>query len=394
VFALLSLAALASALPRVAAVLVLAVMSWCGWFQLGIDSRYSPKDFATHGHGENWHRLKSPEAWSDVWYALRRQTPPHVLAMPIDSMGNIDQLFRVLEISRAPLADTWYIGRDIGRVGHYAPELKVFDTDGLFTPAAVGTADHVSADAARRAFRLRPIATDLLDGWQVAVGRIIHELGDYRLAFGSRFRPHVLVRRATPPLPAQVLERYARASERLPRSFFLATLYGESVGAAIERRHDWVRRQLSGRRSFGVAQAPPALPGAGVEFDGVVRLHGCRTTHSQVAPGRAVELACYFEAVGAVARDYRVFVHWTDDSGAHVASSDHRPCGGFLPATEWSPGAIVEDRFEASFRPELAGKRLRARLGLFEGDHRARARPLASTDGHDRVHGPELVVIR
>jgi hypothetical protein len=51
----------------------------------------------------------------------------------------------------------------------------------------------------------------------------------------------VIVAHPSPPDHAEVHRRYDAFVAKFPRLYFLHTLYGESVGAAVERRRRIVR---------------------------------------------------------------------------------------------------------------------------------------------------------
>jgi hypothetical protein len=380
---------------RVAAGLGAVALVACGAVQIQIDSRFSPKDFRTHGRGQTWVRPKVAATWGDAWAALRRRTPPHVQRMTLDGMGMIQQLFRILEVSAAPEADNWYVGRDIGRVGYLSP-VRIFDTDGLFTPDVPGDPEwahggRVSRDLARRAFARKPVAAEVYEAWSPGVGQVMSELGDYEVVAGSRLRPITLVRRGPRPSPRQILDRYARVARKLPSWFYPATVYGESVGAAIDKRCDYVRSVLGEGAGFEVPAVPRGLVGGEARFeDGGVILYGCAFSVPEVPRGSAVDFTCYFEATEPPRRDYRVFVHLVDGAGRRVLGADHAPCGGFFPMRDWPAAHIVRDRVEVPIPADLPTASLTAYVGLFDGAHRAPAEPPEKTDGQDRVVGPTV----
>jgi hypothetical protein len=248
---------------RFAAVLPGAALFYNGVQQCQIDSRFSRAEFRTHGRGQNWVRVKTRLSWHDSWLALRRRTPPHVARMRVSSMGMIQQLYRILETSRRPESESWYVGRDIGRVGYYSP-IRIFDTDGLFTPDVVRDSQwrrsgRVSAELARRAFAREPIGAEVFGRWSLAVGEILPELGGYDVLSGSRRQPVVLRRRGERPTPEQILRRYGRAAARFPSWFYLSTLYGECVGAAFEKRQAHVRAMLQGQASSPGTEAAAGI---------------------------------------------------------------------------------------------------------------------------------------
>ena len=205
-FGLLSLAAAADALVRRAirrrwlwapALVTLALAAATAVYQVQIDSRYSAQDNASHGG--DWLKPKTRDAYRDAWLSIRHIAPPHVAAMSMDGMGMIQQLFFVIEASAAPEEQSWFIGRDIGRVGYYSP-VRIFDEDGLFTPEVVASREwrksrYVTPGLMAEAFRHRPVTTDLLDRWPYAARSLRPELEqDYEPVVGGWNYPEVLMR--------------------------------------------------------------------------------------------------------------------------------------------------------------------------------------------------------
>ncbi|MFT5357990.1 MAG: hypothetical protein ACI9KE_005227, partial [Polyangiales bacterium] len=328
-----------------------------------IDSRYSVSDFHTHGRGEDWRRPKTAEAWADTWAALRGEWPDHVRAMPAYQNGMITQVYALIEADERPLEDVWFIARDIGRVGWLTP-VRVFDTDGLFTPDVVELgAETVDHDIILRAFE-RPIAMSELYGpWAVGA-----QLPEVRAAY----RPHPdfghLGARDVPrPSPELILERYEYALSRLPSAYSLMTLYGEGVGAAVERRVELVRG-LASDAAGAVLDEAPSFARPAVRLDDSVDLLGCEVP-SEAAAGEDLSISCYFKVIRALPRNFDVFVHVIGGTFIH---GDHTPVGGFLPTSEWPVGRIVRDRFRVHVPDDYHGE-LSPRIGLYAGSRRARA---------------------
>lgn len=192
---------------------------------------------------------KSAEKWNDTLLAYRRVEPPHVARMGNYDMGQITQAWGVLEASAEPVSSSWFVGRDIGAVGYYTG-VRIYDTAGLVT-RDVSHAEpwrhrrEVTDDMARAMMAKRPVAGEVYDGWDLALGRNRSLLNGYRVRFGSQTRPHgfVAVDRAR-PRKREVVLRYEQFAAKFPRAFHLHTLYGESVGAAVEKRLRAVRVEL------------------------------------------------------------------------------------------------------------------------------------------------------
>lgn len=227
---------------RVLAMLSMGLLVHAAYFVVRIDNRYSPEEF----RDGRWILPKSMEKWRDTVWAFYRAEPPHVSAMHRYEMGQITQAWAVLETSAEPVEQSWYVGRDIGMVGYYTG-VRVFDTAGLFTPAVSHDRQWVEertvSDALiRRAMALRPLAGEIYEGWEIALARNPELLRGYRIRAGSMFQPvaWIAVDR-TPPSHDEVIRRYEEMVRRFPRWFHLHTLYGEAVGAAVERRLRIVR---------------------------------------------------------------------------------------------------------------------------------------------------------
>ena len=223
---------------------VLLLLGAAGVHQIGIDSRFSAKEFLTHGRGRNWVRFKTLGAWRDAWLALRRIPTPDIAARSVHRLGMIGQLFRVLENAPDAEDEEWYVGRDIGRLGYLSP-VRVFDTDGLFTPAVVaygfrpGT-ERVPPSLARQVFALHPLAGEVYEAWPPALAPYLQR-DHYEIVVGSPRYPVAFVRRGPKPPAEVVLDRYDRVDAMLPHGYYVSTLYGECVGAAFDKRHAYVR---------------------------------------------------------------------------------------------------------------------------------------------------------
>lgn len=223
---------------RAWALVPVGVVALSGFWIAQIDNRFSPEE----RHGRDWILPKSLDAWRDTQLAYRRIEPPHVARMSPYDMGQITQAWGVLEASAEPVATSWYAGRDIGAVGYYTG-VRVFDTAGLFTPAVSHAADwterrRVSDAMLEAMMALRPLAGEVYEGWETALGRRRDLLRGYRVRVAGPGGVPIawIATDRTPPAPAEVVRRYRAMAAKFPRWFHLQTLYGETVGAAVERR--------------------------------------------------------------------------------------------------------------------------------------------------------------
>lgn len=217
-----------------AALTVVCVSAW--WDVARVDSRYSPIEARTL-----WISKKELGKWSDSLKALRRIEPDHIARMNDYNMGQITQCWPVLDTSKEPIHEQWYAGRDIGALG-YLTEVNVWDTAGLVTAEvshdeAYGDRQFVTEKLAEAMFAKRPVAADLYDGWDLGVARRPRTWLRYKVVAGDTDHPNAIVatdREA--PAKEERLRRYRLLVEKMPHLFHLHTLYGEAVGAAVEKR--------------------------------------------------------------------------------------------------------------------------------------------------------------
>lgn len=386
--------------PRPAKLLTVAIALILVGVAIGflrMDVRFSPNDFATHGKGKAWVRYKTAQSVTDAMDSLARRPTAGIEVSDPERLGMIDQLFRVMEASSVPERESWFIGRDIGRVGYYSP-IQIIDTAGLFTPM-ITESDRWMRDRGvdealiATVFARSPVATDLLDGWGHAAAMDVGIQAEYEVMRGEARAPVWLRRRDAPrPSPLQVLERYERVVEAFRAPFYQATLYGESVGAAVEKRYAWIHPQLAG--SFDGQTLPSSIAPSITLGDGLVELGGCRreepaqlrVSHSEESV--EVVLACYWRALRPIARDWRVFVHVVDPAGHRVTQADHAPVAGLRPTSTWPTGEWVRAAVLV-YLPKGEGS-LEARVGLFIGGERMVATAGPNVDTVGRAIGPRL----
>jgi len=340
-----------------------------------------------------WNKRKSTELWADTWAALRRREPAHVTAMDSFQMGMVTQNYRLLEASAAPLADSWYVGRDIGKVGYYV-DARVFDTAGLFTPAVVQDAAwrvfrRPSGPLLDRVARLHPVALQLYEEWPVNFAREPSRLAGLVVTAGSRDVPIDLEQVGAGPEPEEILRRYERSLAKFPTTFYLSTLYGESVGAAMEKRTRVVRAIVDDLRAMG---APPAgAEGNGVVLGDQVTSRGCTlTTPGVVRAGTEVLMRCWLDVTKATRQSWTLFVHFVDARGVRVFSADHTPGGGLTPSTKWRDGQRVRDAHRFTV-PSVPPGDYQMIFGLYGASGRAPTSGPSGTVDHG-IRGPTLRV--
>lgn len=224
------------------AVVPLVIVAHAQWMVAQVDNRYSPEEAARGG----WILPKSMSKWRDTVWAFYRAEPEHVTNMNDYEMGQISASWGVLEASSAPVEDSWFVGRDIGMVGYYTG-VRVYDTAGLFTREVSRSREwtdaRVVSDALiRSAMSRRPLAGEVYEGWERTLGRHPDLLQGYRLRGGNWEQPVAWIAfDRERPSRAEVIRRYEAMVAKFPRWFHMHTLYGEAVGAVVERRLRIVR---------------------------------------------------------------------------------------------------------------------------------------------------------
>lgn len=361
-----------------------------------VDSRLSLID----RHDRPWTIPKTSARMNDTWLALKRIEPPHITAYGPFEMGLITQNYRLIEASEASLAESWFVGRDIGMVGYYTPA-KVFDTAGLFTPAVVQSDPwrhkrEVDDALIRAAFANAPVSLELLDEWTVPAGAHPALLVPYDVVVGSPSQPIDLVQRALPrPSPKEIVQRYEASLAKFPQWFDLHTLYGESCGAAMRKRVR-LARELLAADERATSSAPPALTrenGAGATLGGELESLGCEMTPPAVKAGEETTVTCWWRVLAKVKHAYGTFLHFIDvKSGSPLLLGD-RPAGGLRPTLSWSPGTIVRDEGQVRVPREMAPGRYPLRFGMWSGEGRMTVTPAPMNDGADRVPGGVLEVL-
>ncbi|HJX38777.1 MAG TPA: hypothetical protein VJ714_09255, partial [Anaerolineae bacterium] len=82
-------------------------------------------------------------------------------------------------------------------------------------------------------------------------------------------------------------------------------------------------------------------------LDNQVKLLGYYLDKPDYRPGDTISVTLYWLALQEMDKDYKVFVHLTDEGKTRlVAQSDRWPVYNFSPTTRWQPGEIVWDRHE------------------------------------------------
>ncbi len=125
-----------------------------------------------------------------------------------------------------------------------------------------------------------------------------------------------------------------------------------------------------------------------------VKLLGYHLDDVSYRPGDTVNVTLYWLALQEMDKNYKVFVHLTDENETHlIAQSDRWPVYNFSPTTRWEPGEIVWDRHEVRIPLDETPGTRRLTAGMYpletmqnlsvldeEGNPQGTRVPLASID--------------
>jgi hypothetical protein len=133
-----------------------------------------------------------------------------------------------------------------------------------------------------------------------------------------------------------------------------------------------------------IGERPPAaVPQHRLEatFGGAIRLLGYDLWPEQpaaLAPGAALTVTLYWQAVSEVAGDYTVFVHLVDAAGEIQAQGDGPPLEGRYPTSFWDRGELLRDAHPLTAGPGTVAGEYRLLVGLYTLEDGLR---LTVTDG-------------
>ena len=360
-----------------------------------VETRYMWAEHNSYGGGETWVVEKSRASFKETMQCMRREIPDSIKRLDIDELGMIHQLFDVLESSDQPLEQSWFVGRDIGRVGYFAP-VRIFDTDGLFTRMLSDDElwrEHkvISRALAEKTFALHPVAAELLKTWGMTVIESPAIMQEYEAIAGTPGNPRIMKpKRRKLPSTATMLGRYRAGYEKFPKHYFIQTLHGESVGAAMAWR---IRHILDVVQDHGPLTVKGVdegkLEGRGSFPDAGIAAHGCSFDSGSVERGGVVVARCFFEKTRDVDRGYKFFFHFEGPVRFHA---DHLPMGGLVPTNFW-PAGIVRDVVRIKVPKNVPAGKYRLMYGLYTWEERAKAAPPEATDGENRIKGPYLDVL-
>ncbi len=201
--------------------------------------------------------------------------------------------------------------------------------------------------------------------------------------------PHIVLPAERPVDISRVAAALQQAGEAHDRIWFLpyksADWDAEGAVVAWLDRH-WERLSRPGDEEIGsfalrlyrptrvaLATARPTE----AHWAGQIRLRAYRLVLAQgrgnaqtprkavLAPGDAITLTLFWEALQPPGGDYTVFIHLIAPDGRVVAQRDSRPLGGSYPTSEWQPNELILDRYVIIIPAEAKEGEYRLFVGLY-----------------------------
>lgn len=129
-----------------------------------------------------------------------------------------------------------------------------------------------------------------------------------------------------------------------------------------------------GTAFFSVTRATPAPQPGDLDipreryasFDGELMLLGCDVTPPAVSRDQPVHISLYWQAEQKPRQDYVVSVILTDEDGHVLDEILREPVDGLYPATLWTQGEVVRDRFDWVVSESVPEGRHRLWVGLWD----------------------------
>ena len=187
---------------------------------------------------------------------------------------------------------------------------------------------------------------------------------------------HLYVPLDAPPVPYSLAAGMATASgERLP-------VAGSEDGLAPLRT-----LTVSPLRAGLLQRIRPGIAAPADTADSL-RIQG----YDLAAAREGVSLRLFFETVGAVEKDWIVYIHLHDSKGERIDQFDGPPLAGLKPTSEWNRRALYIDRHQIRFPPGMLPGEYTLRIGLYDRESGERLSFLPGSEGRDHFEDGQLRV--
>jgi len=157
---------------------------------------------------------------------------------------------------------------------------------------------------------------------------------------------------------------------RMPDWYYVYTVFGEDVGAIVERHAHYINELAADPFMDKLENAPEELSLGPANFDEAIELLGCVTPQAQVQAGRTLTIDCTWRLLHQPPMPLRVFIHI--EAGNLGLISRDEPLGGRIqPLARWQIGKSVRHRWKIDIPPLQKPGKYQIFLGLFHQEHRA-----------------------
>ncbi|HXV98277.1 MAG TPA: hypothetical protein VEC93_07630, partial [Anaerolineae bacterium] len=164
----------------------------------------------------------------------------------------------------------------------------------------------------------------------------------------------------------------------------------------------WVKRTYLGRFHYGeddlyFAKANtdprPAIP-LRANFNGQIIFHGYTLSSKRgvFSPGDRAALTLVWQAQTRLDTDYAIFVQLRDATNTTLASADHQPYQGLVPASKWPVGGVVQETTWLLLPEDISPGSYNIYIGLYHPDNLERLPLQGDTSGENALILGPLVV--
>jgi hypothetical protein len=114
-------------------------------------------------------------------------------------------------------------------------------------------------------------------------------------------------------------------------------------------------------------------------FDNQLQLNSIDVLDSSSQPGGTVRLRLKWQALTAISKDYKVFVHLFAGDQI-VTQHDGQPVGELRPTSTWKVGEDISDQFAMTIPADTPSGNYQLRIGLYDPNTQVRL-PVLLADG-------------
>jgi hypothetical protein len=101
--------------------------------------------------------------------------------------------------------------------------------------------------------------------------------------------------------------------------------------------------------------------------DGVMLL-GYDLNAEEINPGDSLRLTLYWQAMGDIRKDYKVFTHLADDQDRIWGQKDSQPVEGLYPTSHWQPERVIRDVYDIAVPEDTPAGQYVFFVGMYAPD--------------------------